>query len=63
MWSWTMRDEVRARLRNAVAEFRTLFGHGGEIDPRFVRMVEQSARLKDLKFDMFWIFNVFLYEN
>lgn len=44
--------EQRAAIRNAVAEFRTLFGQAGEIDPRFVRMVEQSARLKDLKFDV-----------
>ncbi len=42
----------RAALRNAVAEFRAVFGHSDEIDPRFVRMVEQSARLKDLKFDV-----------
>ena len=44
--------EQRAALRNAVAEFRALFGHAREVDPRFVRMVEQSARLKDLKFDI-----------
>jgi len=44
--------EQRAALRNAVAEFRTLFGHAEEIDPRFVRMVEQSARLKNLAFDI-----------
>lgn len=44
--------EQRAALRNAVAEFRALFGHAREIDPRFVRMVEQSARLEDLKFDI-----------
>lgn len=43
--------EQRAALRNAVAEFRALFDRGHDIDPRFVRMVEQSARLKDLKFD------------
>lgn len=43
--------EQRAALRNAAAEFRALFGQSREIDPRFVRMVEQSARLKDLKFD------------
>ena len=44
--------EQRAALRNAVTEFRALFGHSREVDPRFVRMVEQSARLKDLKFDI-----------
>ncbi|MFA6265833.1 MAG: GGDEF domain-containing phosphodiesterase [Pseudolabrys sp.] len=43
--------EQRAALRNAVGEFRALFGQAREVDPRFVRMVEQSARLKGLKFD------------
>jgi diguanylate cyclase (GGDEF)-like protein len=42
--------EQRAALRNAVGEFRQLFA-GGAIDPRFVRMVEQSARLQGLKFE------------
>jgi len=46
LWS-----EQRAALRNAVAEFRVLFGKPGAIDPRFVRMVEQSARLNGLKFE------------
>ena len=44
-------SEQRVALRNAVAEFRVLFGRPGAIDPRFVRMVEQSARLKGLKFE------------
>ena len=39
-------------LRNAISEFRALFGHGREVDPRFVRMVEQSAGLKALKFEL-----------
>ncbi|MBI2714633.1 MAG: bifunctional diguanylate cyclase/phosphodiesterase [Rhizobiales bacterium] len=43
--------EQRASLRNAVTEFRALFGQANEIDPRFVRMVEQTAGLKDLKFE------------
>jgi len=43
--------EQRASLRNAIAEFRTLFGQSEAIDPRFVRIVEQSAGLKDLKFE------------
>jgi diguanylate cyclase (GGDEF)-like protein len=43
--------EQRAALRNAVSEFRNLFGQSNEIDARFVRMVEQSARLKGLKFE------------
>ena len=46
LWS-----EQRAALGNAVSEFRNLFAHGSEVDPRFVRMVEQSARLRDLKFE------------
>ncbi|MBI3702356.1 MAG: hypothetical protein HY244_00545, partial [Rhizobiales bacterium] len=43
--------EQRQSLRNAISEFRALFGHSDEVDPRFVRMVEQSAGLKDLKFE------------
>ena len=46
LWS-----EQRAALRNAIAEFRMLFGKSDAVDPRFVRMVEQSAGLKDLKFE------------
>ena len=46
LWS-----EQRASLRNAIGEFRTLFGKSDAIDPRFVRVVEQSAGLKDLKFE------------
>jgi diguanylate cyclase (GGDEF)-like protein len=43
--------EQRAALRNATAEFRTLFGNSDAVDPRFVRMIEQSVGLKDLKFE------------
>jgi len=46
LWS-----EQRASLRNAIGEFRTLFGQRDEVDPRFVRMVEQTAGLKNLKFE------------
>ena len=46
LWS-----EQRASLRNAVGEFRNLFGKTDEIDPRFVRMIGQSVGLKDLKFE------------
>ncbi len=46
LWS-----EQRASLRNAIAEFRGLFGQSVEVDPRFVRMVEQTAGLKGLKFE------------
>jgi diguanylate cyclase (GGDEF)-like protein len=43
--------EQREALRNAIGEFRQVFSEPGEIDPRFVRMVEQSARLEGLKFE------------
>jgi hypothetical protein len=43
--------EQRASLRNAISEFRTLFGPSQEIDPRFVRMVEQTTGLQGLKFE------------
>ena len=46
LWS-----EQRASLRNAIAEFRAVFGSSGELDPRFVRMVEQSTGLASLKFE------------
>jgi EAL domain-containing protein (putative c-di-GMP-specific phosphodiesterase class I) len=46
LWS-----EQRTSLRNATAEFRKLFGKSNQIDPRFVRMVEQSVGLKNLKFE------------
>ena len=44
--------EQRASLRNAIAEFRTLFSPSEQIDPRFVRMVEQSTGLQGLKFEI-----------
>jgi diguanylate cyclase (GGDEF)-like protein len=43
--------EQRASLRNAIGEFRTLFGQSQEIDPRFVHMVEQTTGLTGLKFE------------
>jgi len=43
--------EQRASLRNAIAEFRMLFGQSDAIDPRFVRMVEQSTGVQNLKFE------------
>ncbi len=43
--------EQRASLRNAISEFRALFGHADEVDPRFVRMLGQTSGLKDLKFE------------
>jgi diguanylate cyclase (GGDEF)-like protein len=47
LWS-----EQRASLRNATAEFRNLFGKADAVDPRFVRMVEQSVGLTGLKFEI-----------
>jgi hypothetical protein len=41
----------RGALRAAVSEFRTLFGNGREVDPRFIRMIEQAAGLKDVRFE------------
>ncbi len=43
--------EQRTSLRNAIDEFRSLFGRSNEIDPRFIRMVEQSVGLAALKFE------------
>jgi hypothetical protein len=44
--------DQRIALRNAVSEFRALFGHSGEVDPRFVRMVEQGAGTRSLRFEL-----------
>ncbi len=44
-------ETQRASLRTAIGEFRAVFGQSGEIDPRFVRMVEVGAGLKGLKFE------------
>ncbi len=46
LWS-----DQRASLRSAITEFHTLFGKSERIDPRFLRMVEQSTRLKGLRFE------------
>jgi diguanylate cyclase (GGDEF)-like protein len=45
LWS-----EQHVALRNAIAEFPLLFARAEAIDTRFVRLIEQSARLKGLKF-------------
>jgi EAL domain-containing protein (putative c-di-GMP-specific phosphodiesterase class I) len=47
----TVADSRRAALRSAVGDYRAMFGSGAEIDPRFVRMVEQSIGLNDLRFE------------
>jgi EAL domain-containing protein (putative c-di-GMP-specific phosphodiesterase class I) len=44
-------ENRRAALRSALGDFRALFGYGNEVDPRFVRMVERSIGLEDLKFE------------
>lgn len=43
--------DQRTSLRAATAEFRALFGQSGEVDPRFIRMVEQGAGIKGLTFE------------
>ena len=43
--------EQRHSLRNAISEFRAVFGRSNELDPRLVRMVERSAGLKSLRFE------------
>ncbi len=43
--------EQRAALRGAIGEYRALFRNAEDVDPRFVRMVEQVAGLKGLKFE------------
>jgi predicted signal transduction protein with EAL and GGDEF domain len=44
-------EEHRVALRETVAEFRGLFGVAEGVDPRFMRMIAQSAGLKNLRFD------------
>jgi diguanylate cyclase (GGDEF)-like protein len=46
LWS-----EQRVSLNNAISEFRNLFGKSDAVDPRFVRIVEQSVGLKGLTFE------------
>jgi EAL domain-containing protein (putative c-di-GMP-specific phosphodiesterase class I) len=41
----------RAALQSAIADYRAMFGHGTEADPRFVRMIERSIGLGGLKFE------------
>jgi len=43
--------EQRASLSHAISEFRDLFGKSEQLDPRFLRIVGQSAGLQDLKFE------------
>ena len=44
-------SQQRTALRDAVSDFSALFGQSNEVDPRFVRMIEQSVGLKNLKFE------------
>ncbi len=41
----------RAALRAGISEFRALFQDFNEVDPRLVRMLEQSSGLQGLKFE------------
>ncbi|HTQ83255.1 MAG TPA: EAL domain-containing protein, partial [Pseudolabrys sp.] len=54
-WAWRSDaarvQEQRQALRDAISEFRALFGPSNEVDPRFVRMIEQGVGLKGLKFE------------
>lgn len=44
-------DAARAALQSAIGDFRALFGNGNEVDPRFVRMIEQGVGIKNAKFE------------
>jgi EAL domain-containing protein (putative c-di-GMP-specific phosphodiesterase class I) len=56
-YQWARPDDAvnaasrRAALRSAVSDYRAMFGGSTEVDPRFVRMIEQSIGLNDLKFE------------
>ncbi|HEX5212421.1 MAG TPA: EAL domain-containing protein [Pseudolabrys sp.] len=41
----------RVFLNNAISEFRTPVDKAGRVDPRLLRIAEQSAGLKDVKFE------------
>jgi len=43
--------EQRTALRAAISEFRAFFGQSGDLDPRFVRMVERSVNIAGLAFE------------
>jgi diguanylate cyclase (GGDEF)-like protein len=42
----------RVSLNNAIGEFRTLVSKADQVDPRLLRIAQQSAGLKDLKFEV-----------
>ena len=42
---------ARIALQSAVGDFRELFGNGKELDPRFIRLIEQGVGINDAKFD------------
>jgi len=44
-------SEQHSALRNAVAEFRSPFSSSGEVNPSLVRVAEQVAGVKNLKFE------------
>ncbi|HXD45187.1 MAG TPA: EAL domain-containing protein [Pseudolabrys sp.] len=43
--------EQRGALRSSMSEFRAFFGQSGNLDPRFVRMVERSVNIPGLAFE------------
>ncbi len=44
-------SQQHAALRSTIAEFPSPFGRRGEIDPRLVRLAEQIAGVKNLRFE------------
>ena len=45
-------DAARGALQSTISDFRALFGNGNEVDPRFIRMVEQGVGIKDARFEV-----------
>jgi EAL domain-containing protein (putative c-di-GMP-specific phosphodiesterase class I) len=44
-------DATRIALQSTIGDFRALFGNGNEVDPRFIRMIEQGVGIKDARFE------------
>jgi EAL domain-containing protein (putative c-di-GMP-specific phosphodiesterase class I) len=44
-------DAARAALQSTISDFRALFGNGNEVDPRFIRMIEQGVGIDDARFE------------
>jgi EAL domain-containing protein (putative c-di-GMP-specific phosphodiesterase class I) len=45
-------DAARVALQSATSDFRALFGNGKEVDPRFIRLIEQGVGIKDARFEV-----------